>query len=43
MDLSTDTQTWPEITGDSTGKGHKLAWTQVHQGKGCVVRHSQVT
>ena len=28
MYLSTDTQTWPEVTGDTIGKVRKLAWTQ---------------
>ena len=43
MDVSADPHTWPEVTGDAVGKGHKLAWTQVHQSKGCVLRHGQVT
>ena len=33
MDASTDTQTWPEVTGNAIGKDDKLPWTQVHQGK----------
>ena len=28
---------------NALGKGHKLAWTQVHQGKGYVLRHGLVT
>ena len=43
MDMSTDTQTWPEVTGDIIGKGCKLAWTQAYQDKGHVLRHGQVT
>ena len=43
MASSACTQTWPEVTGDAIGEGHKLAWTWVHQDKGCVLRHGQTT
>ena len=42
MDSSACSQTWPE-TGNTIGKGCKLAWTQVHQGKGSVLRQGQAT